>query len=331
MLQYTGDNLTFFDYADNFNYHRGKLKIPADDVIECAKAKFYTGAIPLHLKNRSPFIYHSSYYRPLKAGKGMAEVTTVHDFTHDYCFPAHRRMLHNYIKYSAIRRSAGIICISHNTYRDLLKFCPPKRGQEVQVIYNGVSDEYFPVEKDFSLLREWNLQEGRPFLLYVGSRASYKNFDFALAILKELPEFEMVAIGSPFSVKEKEVIGPGLLKRIHLLSNVPDEKLNILYNFAHALLYPSDYEGFGIPVVEAMRSGCPVLALDRSSVSEIAGGDALLYGEKRISDFRTGILQLKDTGFRKELTERAMEQSFRFSWEKCAKETHEFYSTVYRG
>jgi glycosyltransferase involved in cell wall biosynthesis len=119
------------------------------------------------------------------------------------------------------------------------------------------------------------------------------------------------------------------LKRIFIVSDVKNSELNILYNFAHALLYPSSYEGFGIPIVEAMKAGCPVLALQNSSIAEVSGGAAILFKELNIGLFKKALAKLYESEFRNEIIGKGFIQSQIFSWDKCCKETHEFYKEVY--
>jgi glycosyltransferase involved in cell wall biosynthesis len=318
----------YFDYVPNYNYHRSKLHLPDEALLPQPKAGIITGALPLIYKSKEHFIFHSSYYRGLKGSPNVTEITTVHDFIHDYCFPPLRRKLHNAIKYPAIKRSSGIICISRNTYKDLLKFCPPSKKQKIEIIYNGVSNAYYVLEdKDKLILKRYGLQPERPYLLFIGSRAPYKNFNLAAELLKQLPGYDFVIVGSPFTIKEVNLIGAELLKRTHLFTDLEDYKLNVLYNFAHALIYPSDYEGFGIPVIEAMKAGCPVLALNHSSIAEIAAGNALLFNDKKIDVFKNGVTALENQDKRDELIMPALLHSRNFSWEKCTQQTYDFYSS----
>jgi glycosyltransferase involved in cell wall biosynthesis len=272
-------------------------------------------------------LYHSSYYRKLKSNAKICEFVTVHDFIHDYFSSPIEKYIHNSLKYSAIKRSRGIICISNNTYSDLKKFRGVNKDQQVAIIHNGVSDDYFPIN-DINSIDTISHINKRPFLLFVGARTSYKNFDFVIKLLKELPNYNLVVVGSEFSKSEEHKIGGELLKKITVVQNISNLELNVLYNLAHALVYPSNYEGFGIPVVEAMRAGCPVIALNLSSIPEIAGKAAILIETLNLPFFIKKIKELEVQATRKEYIEAGFENSKRFSWEKCRVETNEFYESV---
>ena len=103
----------------------------------------------------------------------------------------------------------------------------------------------------------------------------------------------------------------------------------MLLNRASALIYPSSYEGFGIPVVEAMRAGCPVIGLNNATIREVAENSAILLDELSIAEFNLKTTQLHKQEFRQELIDIGLQDSKKYSWEKCSRETHEFYSSLY--
>jgi glycosyltransferase involved in cell wall biosynthesis len=290
--------------------------------------------LPIYFPVKSGrILYHSSFYRQLLTASQVCEITTVHDFTHNRYSAKINRTLHNHLKYGAIRRANGIICISNNTFKDLHTFCKPRRGQKTAVIYNGVSNEYGRLEnkerETETILKRLNLTNN--FLLFVGSRTRYKNFSFALKLLEEMTDYTLAVVGSELSEKERAGINKKVLERIVVAESISNAELNVLYNYADALLYPSSYEGFGIPIVEAMKAGCPVLALNTSSVPEVAGNAGILFEYLNISLFVEAIRRLKDPGYREEKICAGFENSKKFDWFKCQKETASFYQEVYAG
>jgi mannosyltransferase len=327
-------NLKFYEeQLADLNGCRKELSIPDNQLIQHKNFKSLIMArlMPIQAKIEDSLLYHSSFYRPLVGSDDFVEVTTVYDFVHDYYASFLKKKIHNLLKYNAIKRSKGIICISNNTYSDMMKLCPPKKGQKVAVIHCGVSKDYMPLSAlQINLYHNQvisNVEEG--FLLFIGSRANYKNFDFVISLLKELPHIRLVVVGKSFDENENKWISKDLQERIIILSGVDNEGLNVLYNKALALVYPSDYEGFGIPVIEAMQAGCPVIAQNKSSIPEVAGDAGILFDKLNLNDFKLGVLSIANKDFRTELIEKGIKQSEKFSWEKCSKETLDFYKEVY--
>jgi glycosyltransferase involved in cell wall biosynthesis len=332
LLQEEMSDVQFFDVNAN-NYYRNKLSqiINPAEILKTEKPGLRSRALPVYYNSKEKFIYHSSYYRKLIGSKNHVEITTVHDFIHDYYFSLLKRKLHNQYKYSAIERAKGIICVSKNTYSDLKKFCNISKNKSVEVIYNGVSTVFKNTEVFSAEEMQFILRNGLDdkYLLFVGGRTAYKNFDFTLELLKQLPDFKLVVVGNPFSQKEQNKIGEILLSRITVLSGISSCELNIIYNRAFALLYPSMYEGFGMPVIEAMRAGCPVLALNRSSVKEIAEKGTLLFDNPDVNLFKQALQNLEKIDFKTQLVAEGLEHSKLYSWEKCSKETYSFYESVF--
>lgn len=168
------------------------------------------------------------------------------------------------------------ICISENTKKDLLELIPQVDESKIRVIFNGVSDDFFVIKEDFSIQdkeKRFISLENQKYLLYVGHRtASYKNFNVAVkeaSLVKE--KYKLVIVGEALSDEEKEFVEKEIGNRYLIISNLKNKELNYLYNKSFALLYPSLYEGFGIPIVEAMKTKCLVIAVNSSSIPEVAG------------------------------------------------------------
>ena len=270
-------------------------------------------------------IFHSSYYR-IANQKDVVNITTVHDFTYEYYRKGLARVVHSWQKNRAISKSDGIICISENTKKDLLKFHPNISEEKIKVIYNGVSDSFYKLDEPLELLdKAFKQLKNKKYLLYVGDRSSYKNFDIAVDTVNRIDDCSLVIVGgSNLSENEKSHLGDDFFH----FQGVSVEELNILYNNAFCLLYPSSYEGFGIPVTEAMRAGCPVMSTNLSSIPEVAGDAGLLVDKIEVEEFVKAILKLENKNFRDIIISKGFEQAKKFSWDKCFEETLEFYKEV---
>jgi len=288
--------------------------------------------LPFMEKIKGKFIFHSSYYR-YSSSPNAINVTTIHDFTTEKFRKGLAREVNLYQKKMAVKKSQGVICISENTKRDLMHFMPDTDEHKIRVIYNGVSNDFFYIDKDFKIAekepRFVNL-ENQKYLLYIGHRTGYKNFKFAVeAASKFIGTFKLVVIGEPFTAEEKIFVASKLGSSCVQISQLANEQLNYLYNKAYALLYPSSYEGFGIPIIEAMKTKCPVIAFNNSSIPEVAGQCGLIYDDENYLSLVDGIEQLKNKALRERLIDEGILQAEKFNWDTTAKNYLEFYKELY--
>jgi glycosyltransferase involved in cell wall biosynthesis len=277
----------------------------------------------------SKSIFHSSYYR-ISLQKNIVNITTVHDFTYEYFRKGVARYIHLWQKGFAIKRSDGIICVSKNTKKDLMRFYPDIEESKLKVIYNGVGDEFKKLNsaKD-CLTSNFEILKNKKYILYIGDRSNYKNFNIAIEVLSNLEDYSFVVIGgSEFSHIESGKM-MSIKNRTYHFRGVKGDALNIIYNNAFCLLYPSSYEGFGIPIIEAMKSGCPVVSVNVSSIPEVAGNAGLLTSDIDTKSFIKEIKKLEENKFRKSLINKGFNQANKFSWDKCFNETYNFYQEVY--
>jgi mannosyltransferase len=278
------------------------------------------------IKNKHS-IHHSSYYR-IPYQRRCISVTTVHDFTYERFRRGSAQIIHSWQKRNSVRVASGIICVSESTKRDLLEFYPEVAEKNISVIYHGVSACYRPLISSDQRILNPSFPVA-PFILFVGSRDSYKNFHIALESVAMSPEYWFVSVGGGELKPSEAALSKKLLAGKHLhISIVDNEYLNLLYNCAHALLYPSSYEGFGIPIIEAMAAGCPVIAVNVSAIPEASGDAGLLVDDIRPEMFSNQIMRLQNAKFRKEIIQRGYKQAGRFSLETCYQETIAFYEKV---
>ena len=278
---------------------------------------------PIRLINKEPFIFHSSYNRRTD-NPNAAQVTTVHDFVHEKFYRGLRRRLHLLQKNHVLRSADAIITVSENTKKDLLSYHPTITEDRIKVIYNGVSSDFYPLaEEQKQLIPDCG---SRPFLLYIGSREHYKNFDFTIKLLRETTDFDLYIVGAALDKKEINLLQQKIPGRWKHFNHISNNKLNELYNMAFALIYPSMYEGFGIPLLEAMKAGTPFLALNNSSIPEVAGNAGLLLESADIPMFRNALEAIGNN--RQSFIDKGFVQAGNFSWEKCYQQTLSVYKEL---
>lgn len=315
------DNLDvrFVDFPDNHNIMREKLgDLP--NIIRSVPSRYkkYCKYLPVLYRSKDPFIFHSSFFRYCPLSNAI-NITTVHDFTNELFQTGSSARKERWIKKNAIKHSDYIVCISENTRKDFVNFYPSFPKDRIKVIYNGISDDFF-----MSDTLEWPFDFPKTnYVLFVGERGGYKNFKLVTEALKDI-DIDIVVTGKPLSACEITQISQ-IKGSYHYAGRVSSAELNILYNNAFALIYPSLYEGFGLPVVEAQRAGCPVIATDASSIPEIIGDKTLLMKTPtpELLIEKLNGLQLGDT--RDRVVAAGLENSKRFSWEK----TYQEYISLY--
>lgn len=310
-----------FEYDNaNGNLFRRQLSIPKHKLLRLNHfSKVFSQFQKVKVKFDKPFIFHSSYFR-LCSNKNAKNVTTVHDFIYEQGRMNLRQHLRVKMNYNAIRKSDAIVCVSENTRRDLIELLPDIDISKVHVIYNGVSEDYFQITQA-------PYPKYRDSILYVGGRQEYKNFDFVVKSL-EATDLNLLICGSPLSCKEKHTLDLYLPERYEVIEFPSNEELNRIYNSVYCLAYPSSYEGFGIPVLEAQRAGCPVVAFNASSIPEIIGEEALLMESLIPENFIDLLNCLKNKATRERIVAAGLKNSARFSWKRMTDEYLSLYKSL---
>jgi len=277
-------------------------------------------------------IAHPTYYSLLSRQEintyHCPVVLTVWDMIHEL-FPEQMdpNSQHAEEKRKAIFAAQVIICISENTKKDLLeRYSLPESRVRVTYLASGI---------DTSIAYGFEPVPSQPYYLYVGSRDSgYKNFDgllsaFAKAVSVQ-PEMRLCVVGSPFNRTEKKMIADlGLNNQIDHYSHASDNHLAKLYRCSIALVYPSLYEGFGIPPLEAMSCGTVTIAANCSSIPEVVGDAGILFDPRAISDLADILLFLFDNSIERDrLISKGYQRAQLFSWDKTTAETVSIYQAL---
>lgn len=293
------------------------------------------GRIGLHDKLASvaayverPSVFFSPYYGDARTK--AAEVFTAYDMINELFpryFPPQQAHFRRFIaqKKRCLERAAVVIAISENTARDIVAIYP-QLASDIRVIYPGVDSFFFDGEDRDSG------HEEKPFFLYVGHRLFYKNFTRLIMAFGEsglADDFGLKVIspsGDGFLAEEVDCIQRyHLEKNVSLLTGATDTAVRASYKRAVALVYPSEYEGFGLPILEAMASGTVVATSNVSSMPEVGANVALYFDPwctESIADCLRRVVNLS-WNERRERIVRGTALAHTFTWERCQQQTVE--------
>jgi glycosyltransferase involved in cell wall biosynthesis len=324
-------NVSFIEQKNaSENIFRQMLYIPPELVINAERGpRFLTRYLNPDVRLDPGTIFHSSYYRTHPDPRVLS-IITVHDFIYERYRSGLPRIVHHQQKKRAIQNAAGIICISNSTSRDLIGHFPDTRADMVKTIYLSASETYNRINLSEDISPMFRDLLGKNVILFVGERAGYKKFDVAVETVRSCKGAFLVTVGGqPFAEKELAQIEASMEGRFRHYSGLNNAQLNQIYNLAFCLLYPSTYEGFGIPVIEAMQAGCPVVVANRSSLPEVCGDACLMVNELSPHGFADKIKELNNRSFRDEVVQRGLQQAAKFSWDRTFRETFEFYKYIH--
>ena len=296
--------------------------------------------IPLALAREGVTLFHAPHYvlPPLVRCKS---VVTIHDCIH-LMFPQYlpNRLAYSYARTSirlAARRATRILTVSESSKRDILRFVDTE-PDKIDVIYNAYDDRFAidPREEDVVRVRE-RFQLESEFVLYAGNVKPHKNLErlieaFHLVRKRGLDHLKLVMIGdeiSKYTALRRAVHQHQLHKYVRFLGYLPEVTLAVMYRLAGVFVFPSLYEGFGLPPLEAMASGTPVVTSNVSSLPEVAGDAAVLvdpYDPRSIAD---GIYRvLSDERLRRDLRRKGVARAGMFSWEQSVRRVRAIYGEV---
>jgi glycosyltransferase involved in cell wall biosynthesis len=283
-------------------------------------------------------VLHSTHHSlPLRSA-GVRRVVTIHDVTFfriPQRYPPVRRFYMQATTRLASRVADGIIVPSQAVRNDVARVLHV--GEEkLHVVYEAPGPQYAPMHREgaSAVARRYGLD--LPYILSVGSLEPGKNRARLIRALHELRgegvAHQLAVVGQPAWKHEHEaslVEQLGMERQVRFLGYVPEEDMPALYNAASIFAFPSLYEGFGLPVIEAMACGVPVLTSNVSATAEVAGDAALLVDPRSTAEIRDGLARLiADADLRETLARRGLARAEEFSWRRAAEETHAVYEQV---
>lgn len=296
--------------------------------------------VPWVLRREHPDVYHAPHY-VLPAGVRCPSVVTIHDCIH-LMFPQYlpNRLAYAYARaqmWAAARRSDCILTVSEASKRDILHLfnVPPEK---IVVVYNAIDSHFSvtPSEDAVARVRE-RYQLDHKFVLYVGNIKPHKNLVRLIEAFDELrrsgqDDLKLLIIGDQISklpALRRAVHRHKLHKHVRFLGYVADDQLAILYRLASVFAFPSLYEGFGLPPLEAMASGTPVVTSNVSSMPEVVGDAAVLVNPYDVDAIVDGLRRvLTDPVLAAEMRRKGIERAREFSWERSVAQTWAVYQTV---
>lgn len=275
-------------------------------------------------------IWHSTYYTQPQGWRGRQVVTVVdmiqEKIPHLFADSGNDQLRER--KKSCIKSAQAVICISETTRQDVLAIYEIPSEKTYTVYLAHKPDFRVQVGTPDGALKPGSM----PYILYVGGRDEYKNFRQliqAFQIWKGSQEINLLAVGLPLSEEERRLISDlDLGSRVRVESRVDDTLLCWLYNHAVAFIYPSLYEGFGIPLLEAMACGCPVVASRIQSTREIAGEIPIYFDPNDVDDLVAALDQCVLEGRPSLRTKLGIEKASQFSWDRTAQLTLDIYKSI---
>lgn len=265
--------------------------------------------------------YYNTYFLDYIGNKPF--VLTVYDMIHEI-FPQYfdEKDDTSVRKKILIEKATRIIAVSQNTKKDILRFFPTIDENKIDVIYHGHSQ--LDANKECENLP-------KRYLLYIGNRHHYKNFHFFLKAVSTLLKedetlYAFFAGGYPFRKEEQKMIDDlGISEKV-IQYKFNDDELNSIYKNALCFVFPSEYEGFGIPVLESMANRCPIILPKHSSFPEVAGEAGIFYELNNPDDLVAKIKQtITDKNFRDKHIELGIKQVAKFSWKEASLQCLETY------
>jgi len=277
-----------------------------------------------YLKNEKEIVYHATYYNIPDLWSGKI-IVSVFDLIHEK-FPSYVNEMDYFsfikIKEQAIKKADKIISISESTKKDLITYYGISK-EKIEVIPLGVSDDFnLKLKYEGFLYNKLNFS----YFLYVGRKSLYKNINILYLALQncEFKNYKLVLVSSPLEKREIEYLKKlGIYNQIIVFSNIHDKDLAYLYKNAKCFVYPSIYEGFGIPLLEAARMKVKIVCSNIPSSVEVIKDGAIYFDPNSVESLVDALLKSFESN--NSIIEKAYNYASLYSWEICAEKTLDLY------
>lgn len=341
LMKFYPDNI-YKLFIPKFPEEKKNKEIPEDkdsySIKNTRKPFWRTMWIIKNIKEENIDIYHGlSNELPLRINQtGVKSIVTIHDLIfliYPKFYPRIDRIIYNMKAKYACKTADKIVAISECTKRDIIKYYNIP-ASKIEVVYQGC----FPIFKEKADDRQkaqvksrYNLPD--EYLLSVGSIEERKNILLIVEALKQIPDIHFVAIGKKRKYAERVLLYAkenGLSDRVHIISDVPLTDLPAIIQSCKIFIYPSLYEGFGIPIIEALNSAVPVIGASGSCLEEAGGPDCIYVNPHDEKELATQVnFLLNNESERVRIVEKGLEYVKRFSDEKCTADMMAVYQKLY--
>ncbi len=330
-------DFSLYSHADCFKTKYADKVIPLNPALSpdrgfsghLKRILWYQTALNKQLKRQPADLFFSPVYEGIFF-PNVPQIVTVHDLI-PLKYPELSPKWQYYYRYALpflLKQSQHIICVSEYTKQDIVSNYQ-LNPESIAVVYNGYDRNLFFPQPDEAIRRKYNLDK---YLLYVGDMRFYKNLSRTLQAFDRLPlkDYQFVITGKKddffYPEIERQVAQLSAKDRVVFLDYVPTEDLPALYSMAQSLVFASLYEGFGLPVLEAMACGCPVITSNTTSLTEV-GGDSVLYVDPdNVEQIAQGMYEiLTNIELTESLRQKGLKRSQLFSWEKTAEEIRNIF------
>jgi len=350
LIDNENEYILFTDILDEKNITKIKKELEIENkknfkIISLGKVNkflwnFWT--LPMYLRKNHVDIYHTQYITPWFVPKSVKIVTIIHDISFNF-FP-------QFIKFSdlfflktlipiSLKRADKIIAVSEFTKEEIIKYYRIN-PEKIECVYNSINDNFLTDEVSEEKVREVKIKYNLPenFILYIGTLQPRKNIPQLIKafgrIKDRLGNFKLVICGNKKSHNydekiEESIKTKNLENSVIFPGFIDEEDKKFVYKLAHVFVFPSLYEGFGIPILEAMSQNIPVLASNIPSLKEIAENGALYFDVTSLDDFSKKLYSISmDNDLRRELTKIGKARVSFFSWKNSAQKTLAIYKEL---